>query len=169
MAKTTKRKPKSPKLKIVGKTKNAVVVMDSVEKFMLEFLKNGGNVTQAAMKVGNFSNLQSANVSGSRWLAKAKQRGLVRSALEKKGYDYGKLMDVALEKMENSKKPDWWDRIMKMANYEDFTSGNNSGGTNVNVNIPLFAAHRKLSEEYIDGEIEGGETIKEPAQNEDKL
>lgn len=149
----------------IVKRKNATpVVMDSVEKFMVEFLKNGGNVSQAAMAVGNFSTIESAQASGYRWLSKAKQRGLVRTALEKKGYDYGKLMDIALEKMEHSKKPDWWDRIMKMADYDDFVSSQKPTG-NVNIQTQnIFAAHRKLSEGYVeDGEI----VEEEPAQDED--
>ena len=148
---------------IVGTRGGKIMVMDSVEKFTREFLKNGGNVTKAALAVGNFSSLNSANTSGQRWLAKSKQRGLIRNALEEKGYGYGKLIDVALEKMEKSKKPDWWDRIMKMADYDDFTSSGKVGGTNVSVNIPCFAAHRKLSEEYIDdtNEVIEGETLKD--------
>lgn len=144
--------------------KGQVVVKDNVEQFMEEFLKNGGNATNAALAVGNYSSLSSAAAAGSRYLAKAKQRGLVRNALEQKGYSYGKMLDVALEKMEKSKKPDWWDRVMKMADYDDFISGKSGGGTNVSVNIPFFAAHKKMTEEY----IEDGEVVEEkPAQNED--
>lgn len=160
-----KKKTKNTGSHIIKRGHNKPVVLDSVEKFMVEYIKNGGNVGQAAMKVGNFSTIQSAAVSGSRWLAKAKQRGLVRTMLEKRGYDHGKLIDVALEKMEKSKKPDWWDRIMKMADYDDFISSKVQGG-GVNIQTQnIFAAHRKLSEDYIDGEAEVVEG--EPAQDED--
>lgn len=162
--KQTTKKRIHKKVHIV-KRKNAIpVVMDSVEMFMVEFLKNGGNVGQAAMKVGHYSSIKSANAAGSRFLAKAKQRGLIRTALEKRGYDYGKLVDVALEKMEKSKKPDWWDRIMKMADYDDFVSSQKvPAGTNIET-LNIFGAHRKLSEDYVeDAEIEDGE----PAQDED--
>lgn len=162
----SKKDKKGKKTLVVQTANGKPMVQDSVERFMQEFIKNGGNVGQAAMKVGNFSSLQSATVSGSRWLEKAKQRGLLRHALEKKGYDYGKLVDVALEKMEASKKPDWWDRIMKMANYEDFVSAKQqTGSTNIQTQV-IFNAHRKLSEDYIDAE-EGDVIEGEPAQDED--
>ena len=150
-----KRAKKNSTLTVSNVTKGGqVIVIDSVEKFTREFLKNGGKVTEAAQKVGNFTTLAAATSSGSRWLAKAKQRGLIRNALERKGYNYGKLMDVALKKMEASKKPDWWDRIMKMADYDDFiTTNKDLGGTNIQT-MNIFAAHRKLSEDYVDGEIE---------------
>jgi len=171
MAKQKKKTSSKTGVHSVTKTKSGqIVIQDNVDKFIEEFLKNGGNATKAALAVGNYSTLASAQMAGSRYLTKAKERGLVRNVLEKKGYDYGKMMDVALEKMEKSKKPDWWDRIMKMADYEDFVSGKAGGGTNVSVNIPFFAAHRKLSEEYIEGEeVVEGETEKEPAHDEDKL
>lgn len=150
-----KRAKKNSTLSVLNVTKGGqVVVIDSVEKFTQEFLKNGGKVTEAAQKVGNFTTLHSAAQSGSRWLAKAKQRGLIRNALEKRGYGYGKLIDVAVRKMEASKKPDWWDRIMKMADYDDFiTTNKDAASTNIQT-MNIFAAHRKLSEDYIDGEME---------------
>ncbi len=150
-----KKKARMPKTQIVARSRGVPIVMDNVERFTREFLKNGGNVEQAALAVGQYTNKASARVCGARWLRKAKERGLVQNALEKKGYGYGKLIDIALERMEKSKKPDWWDRIMKMADYEDFTSSGKQAGPNVNVNIPFFSAHRKLSEEYVEGAVEG--------------
>lgn len=164
----TKKKRTLSRQKRVKKTASGeIIISDSVELFLLEFLKNGGSVGKAALTVGNFTSLKSAAVSGSRWLKEAKERGLIRHALEKKGYSYGKMMDVALEKMEKSKKPDWWDRVMKMANYEDFIT-KDSSTPNVNVNIPFFAAHKKIAEEYVtDADAEEGEIVEEPAQDAD--
>lgn len=161
----TKKKKKGTKRQTAEKRGNKIVVKDNVELFVEEFLKNGGDVTKAALAVGNYSNLSSAAAAGSRYLSKAKKRGIVRHALESRGYGYGKMLDVALEKMEKSKKPDWWDRIMKMADYEDFVSGKaQTGGVNIQTQN-IFAAHRKLSENYIDGEVEVADG--EPAQDED--
>ena len=157
MANTNKKTPakRVKSLSVVDTTKGGqVLVMDSVEKFTREFLKNGGKVTQAAQQVGNFSTLASATSAGSRWLAKAKQRGLIRNALERRGYGYGKLIDVAVRKMESSKKPDWWDRIMKMADYDDFINTNKDIASTSIQTMNIFAAHRKLSEDYVDGEVE---------------
>lgn len=170
---TTKKTVKPPRKRlssrnhIIKRGKNTPIVLDSVEKFMVEYLKNGGRVTDAALTVGNFKSRATAGISGSRWLAKAKSRGLIRTMLEKRGYNHGKLIDVALEKMEKSKKPDWWDRIMKMANYEDFVSTQKAGvATNIET-MNIFGAHRKLSEEYIeDGDVVSQE--EEPQEQEDE-
>lgn len=66
-------------------------------------------------------------------------------------------MDVAAQKMMESKTPDWWDRLMKMADYADFMSKKESKPAVVNI----VAAQNKLRDsfgfgEVIEGEIEDG-------------
>jgi len=139
---------------IIRVTKNGIVEKESrVEAFMKEFIKNGGNATRAAMAVGNYTTTLAAAQGGSYYLKKAKKMGLYRTTIEKKGYHLGKLMDIALEKMEASDKPGWWDRIMKLSDYEDFTSTGKAAIPNLSVTNNIFGAHRKLSEEYIEGEV----------------
>ncbi len=142
--------PANPSIPLVPITK-VIDRADKVGDFMREFLKNGGSATKAAISVGNYKNIQSASSSGAYFLKKAKALGLFRVAIEKRGYDLGKMVDVALAKMEGSQKPEWWDRIMKMADYEDFLPGR-SGQPNVQVTTNIFAAHRKLAGEYVEGQ-----------------
>ncbi len=137
-------------------------VVDKTELFMREFIKNGGNASQAALVVSPTTTLSSAGALGSYYLRQARKRGLMRTLIEKKGYDMGRLLDVAVEKMEKSKKPDWWDRIMKLADYEDFTSGAKAGGGQVSVNI--FGAHKDITKDYIEGEVV--EDSSEPAHED---
>lgn len=122
---------------------------DRMEKFLEEFIKNGGNATQAALAIGNHSTIQSAAVSGHNYLKKAK--GLSRIYLEKKGYTFGKMMDVAAEKMMTSKTPDWWDRLMKMADYADFITKKETRPAVVNI----LQAQKDLQRQFgfVDGEI----------------
>lgn len=147
----TKPKP------IVELTDKGVVKRDRLDLFIDEFLANGGNATRAAMKVGNFANEASAAVMGSRYLSKAKSMG--RIYLEKKGYGYGKLLEVAAEKMLESKTPEWWDRLMKIAEYADFISKEKQSAS---VNVNVMQAHKSLTSEY----IEEGEVMEEAEERE---
>lgn len=134
----------------------AIKQVQKVDLFLKEFLANGGNATEAAMTVFKMDNRASASVIGSRYLKEAK--GTARVYMEKKGATYGRLLDIALEKAENSKNTEWWDRLMKLAGYEDFMS---KAPTGVNVNI-LTASNQKDSfhgfvqeGEVLDGEVLG--------------
>ncbi len=118
----------------------------NMEHFLEEFIKNGGNATQAALAVFNCSTIQSASALGHAYLKKAKGLGLIY--LEKRGYGYGRMLDVAIKKMEESKTPDWWDRLMKVAGYEDFMT--KGGGTSNVVNV--IQAHKQYASDYIEGE-----------------
>lgn len=136
-----------------------IVQTAKADLFLEEFLKNGGNATQAALKVFNCTSMSSAGALGYTYLKKAKASA--RLYMEKKGYSYGRLLDTALEKMETSKTPDWWDRLMKLSDYEDFLSKKSSTPIAVN----FFQAHKDYSSEYIEGEPEDAEIIKEEDEN----
>lgn len=118
--------------------------------FLKELLVNGGNATEAAMTVFKLENRSSASVIGSRYLKEAKEAG--RVYMEKKGFTYGKLLELAMEKAMASKNTEWFDRLMKIAGYEDFMSKSQSG---VNVNI-LTAGNQKDS---FKGFVEEGEVV----------
>jgi len=151
-----KRKPlieESQKIRAVRKQKRGdtqkIVQRQKLDLFLEEFLKNGGNATRAALRVFNCKSLSSAAVVGSLYLQKGRASG--RLHLEKKGYGYGKLLDVATKKMEESKNPEWWDRIMKIAKYEDFLEKKNTGAP---VAVNVFQAHKSFVSDYIeDAEI----------------
>ncbi len=100
-----------------GKKSYSVAKPDKLEAFIEEFIKNGGNATQAALVVTGATTTSSASVIGSRYLKEAKMLG--RIMLEKRGFHYGKMIDVATEKMMTSKTPEWWDRLMKIADYDN--------------------------------------------------
>lgn len=136
--------------------------VDKIEAFLEEYFKNGGSATQAAATLNQYPTLSAAAVDGTRMMNEAKKRGLLRMELEKRGYGLSKMMDVAIEKMENAKKPDWWDRLMKMAGYEDFMEKGSKTPATVSVNI--FDAHQKMSSDYfeeaevVEGEEEDGDS-----------
>lgn len=139
----------------VRENKNGDVVLTrKVDLFLEEFLRNGGNATEAAMTQFGLTNRSSAAVIGGRYLKQA--RGLARVYLEKKGATYGKLLDIAIEKATTSKNTEWWDRLMKLAGYEDFMS--KGGGVNVNI---LTAENSKNDFKGFveEGEIIDGETV----------
>lgn len=116
--------------------------------FVDEFARNGGNATKAAMFAFDLTNVKSANVAGSKVLAEVK--GMAQLYLESKGVTYGKLLDKAVEKMDESKTTEWWDRLMKMAGYEDFIS--KGAGAPVSVNI--IGSQKDFISDYIqEGEI----------------
>ena len=141
--------------------KGALIKSQKLDVFLEEFLKNGGNATQAALAVGNYSSLSSAASAGHNYLQQAK--GLARIYLEKKGYSYGKLLDKAAKKMEDSKTTEWWDRLMKLADYHDFISKDKGPSTAI---VNVIQSHKDLTSSYIEGEMEEVEPIEE---NENKL
>jgi len=126
-----------------------IVQVEKVDVFLKEFLKNGGNATQAVTDAFGITNRASASVIASRYLKEAK--ATARLFLEKKGATYGRLLEIALEKATNSKNTQWWDRLMKIAGYEDFMSKASPGGVNVNI---LTAENRR---DDFRGFIEEGE------------
>lgn len=88
------------------------------EQFIIEYLTNGGNGTAAAMKVFNCKSRESAQVLGSKYLKKSAP--FVRAYLEQKGFTYSRFIEIAIEKMKESKKTAWWDRLMMMGGYHNF-------------------------------------------------
>ncbi len=131
----------------------AIATEEKIQDFLEEFLKNGGNATQAALTIYKCPSYGMAAKVGHFALKQSKD--LARLYLEKKGVTYGRLLDVATEKMMESKAPDWWDRLMKLADYEDFLSKKSGGPAVVNV----IQAHRDFASNYVDGEIEEIETL----------
>lgn len=159
-------KKASPQIqKTIDDKQNPLVKKTKADDFLEEFLRNGGNATQAALVVFNCSSVESAASIGSQYLKKVKN--LARIHLEKEGYGYGKMLNVAAEKMEKSKNTEWWDRLMKMAGYDDFITPQKpqkSGPISVNV----FNAHKDLASDYvIDGEVETADDLMKAPETND--
>lgn len=133
----------------------AVVQTDKLDLFLEEYVNNGGNATKAAAVVYNCSTAGSAQTMGSKMLAKARDRG--RLVLERLGWGEAKLVQHALEKMEDSKTPEWWDRMMKYAGHYDFLAQKQvqpSGPAVVNI----VESQKKLLNKYVQGEVIEDET-----------
>lgn len=143
------------------KPNGAIAQQPRMELFLNEFIKNGGNATQAALAVFNCSTIESAAVMGHKYLKQA--RGISRIYLEKKGYTYGKMLDIAATKMETSKTPEWWDRLMKMADYADFISKKDARPAVVNI----VAAQKNLQKEF--GFIDGEEVTEDDTEDSEGL
>lgn len=124
-----------------------IAIAPKMDLFLEEFLKNGGNATQAALAVFNCTSIASAANMGSDYLRKAKSLG--RIYMEKQGFGYGKMLDVATQKMMQADKPEWWDRLMKITDYADFMDINKKGGPAV---VNVIQSHKDLVSSYIEGE-----------------
>lgn len=121
-------------LKLKGTPVGTLKTMNRDKKIALfvdAFIANGGNASQAVKNsFGITSSLQASQI-GHQLLKEVK--GMANIYLESKGNSYGKLLDTAVEKMKESKSPEWWDRIMKMAGHEDFISKEKSAPVSVNI------------------------------------
>jgi len=117
--------------------------------FLKEFVNNGGNATRAAMKVFKTSNYNSAASLGQYYLKSS--RSAIRVYLEERGFTLGKLLDFLTKKMEESKTPEWFDRLMKLADYEDFFHREQSPGKSV---VNIIQTEKDILNKYVDGEVE---------------
>lgn len=130
---------------------NRLKKIEKLDNFIKEWLKNGGNATEAASIVFSCKSRSVAASIGSEYLKKAK--GLARIMMEKEGYTYGKMIKTAGRKMETAKGPEWWDRLMKLAGYEDFMSKKDVG-----VSVNILTAQKEVIKKYVqEAEIIEGE------------
>jgi hypothetical protein len=116
--------------------------VSKLDDFIEAWLKNNGNATQAAMEVFDCKSRSVAASVGSEYLKKAK--GLVRLYMEEQGYTYGKMIQVAAEKMQKSKNTDWWDRLMKLGGYEDFMTKKEPA-----VSVNIMNAQKDILKGYV--------------------
>lgn len=161
---TTKAITASPKGKIIGrkkplkklrKLKNGTIKETSkLDLFLQEFLKNGGNGTEAALKVFNCSSRVSAANMASMYLKKAK--GIARVYMEQRGYSYGRLLELAGKKAEESKTPEFFDRLLKMLGYDDFMPDKNQKPNSV---VNIIQTEKNVLSKYTDEDIEDLEPI----------
>lgn len=134
-----------------------LIQQKKIDAFLEEFLKNGGNATDAAMAVFNVTSRASAATIGSYYLKKAKVMG--RIYLEQKGYSYGRLLSIAAQKAEMSRLPDWWDRVMEIADYGNFRTV--KGGVPVQNNINIVQTEKELFRKYT---YQDADIVEEPEE-----
>ena len=124
------------------KKQDSLKKIEKIDLFIEEWLKNDGNATEAALKVFDCKSRSVASSIGTEYLKKA--RGLARVYMEKEGYSYGKMIRTAGAKMEKSKSPEWWDRLMKLGGYEDFMTKKEPS-----VSVNILNAQRDVLKGYV--------------------
>lgn len=129
--------------------KKAVIKITKLDTFIEEYIRNGGNATQAAMIVFDCKTRASAQSIGSQYVSKAKP--LVRMFLEEKGYTLGYMLQIAVNKMEESKTPEWWDRIMYVGGFADFISKKSQDNANT---VNIMQVQQNLLDRYVKGSFE---------------
>jgi hypothetical protein len=141
---------KSGLTKKTKKGQEMLVEKRKLDLFLEEYEKNGGNGTDAALKVFNTkSRINAANIA-SIYLKRAQALG--RYHMERKGIGYEKLIDMAKTRMMDPKAPDFvplFDRFMKMGGYYDFLTKEKV--TNATVNV--LQVQKKMIDEYVEGEM----------------
>lgn len=145
---------KKQRVLLKEKKNKQIEITKKLDLFLEEFLKNGGNATEAALKVFNTTSRTVAATLGSRYLKQAKD--LARVYLETKGTTYGSMLTFAADKMQKSKNPDWWDRLMSITGYGDFMT-KSKGASSPGI-IQIINAQKDMIQDYVEGEIVDEET-----------
>lgn len=133
-----------------------------ISLFFNAFLKNKGNITAAAKEAFGIKDAHYASNMGHYYYKKLKTLGMVY--MEEAGYPYGELIKKALEKMEQSKTPEWWDRLMEVGRYIEPPQKQQQI-------VNIISQQKKVIGKYVEGEIEGSEDmeeIEEPILEEEK-
>jgi len=147
LALQTQPSPPSLAVKARKKVKKNLPVRENLyDKFVEELQRNNWNGTEAMMTVSGAKDRSVAASMAHTYLERYKD--LNRIVLEKKGYGLGKMMDIAIRKMEMSATPEWWDRLMRMAGYAEFLPQGQAKGT-----VAVLTVQKGLIDEYIDGEV----------------
>jgi hypothetical protein len=134
------------KKKPVRKKVKALSTSTLLDRFLLELEATNYNATEAMMRVSNAKSRSSAAAMATIYMQRAQELG--RLTLEKKGYGLGKLIDVAIRKMEFSETPEWWDRLFKIAGYGKFMES--QGPTKQAITV--LQVQKSLIDDYIEGE-----------------
>mgnify|MGYP001561307769 CR=1 FL=1 len=151
--KTIKKAEK--KVKTLQKKIQVDIRKTRVETFLAEFIRNGGDPTEAANKAfGPLTHTQAARL-GYQMMQESKIFG--RALLASKGITYGKLVDIMIDRAYTSKKTDWMDRLLKIGNFHDFLPRNQAQGPAV-INIIGDTKDDAKEFGFGGGEIIEGET-----------
>lgn len=134
------------------KVKQVVPYMPTEDdNFIHEFLKNGGNATEAAMKAYGITSRPSASMKGNKTIRKFPE--IVRMYMETKGASYGKLVDLLIDKAYQAKTPEFLDRAFKLAGYADFMNTKQTTDLTAGT-VTIINTQKALASEYVEGEVE---------------
>lgn len=100
------------------------------------------------MKVFNVKDRVNAANIASQYLKKAQVAN--RLFLEKEGITHRRMIKEAVVKMQVSKTPEWWDRLMKMGGYGDFLP---QKGPVTKQTVNIMKVQRDLLDDYVEGEF----------------
>lgn len=117
-----------------------------LDLFLEEYEKNGGNGTEAALKVFDTKSRVNASNLAAQYLKRAQSIG--RMHMEAKGITFDAMIERAWAKDAVSKTPEWWDRLAKIGGYEDFLSK----GPVTKATVNIMQVQKDLLDEYVDGE-----------------
>lgn len=155
-------KEEKDKLKIVTEKTKLQIRKQRVQLFLEEFMRCG-NATQAVKNIFGVQSHASAVAIGGKLMKEARYFG--RGILENRGLAYGDLIDHAIEKMKLSKDTDWWDRLMKIADYENFTR--QQGNTMPNI-VNIVGNTKNLADEFGFSGVTEGEVVQDKKPSEDE-
>lgn len=121
------------------------------EAFLHEYMENGGNSLRAVNTIFGPTNPKTATEIANGYL-KDSRKTIARALIEKKGYSYGVFLEHIIQKMQVSRDTDWFDRLFKLAGYDDFITAK---GVNVNSNVNILGSHKNLQKEFgfVEGEV----------------
>ena len=90
--------------------------------FLNEYLRNGGKGGEAARTALKIEDKVRAQKIACDYLRNIHQLPeITRQVLEAKGLGLSYFIEVALQKMDHSNSPEWWDRLLQMAGYTPVT------------------------------------------------
>lgn len=118
-------------IKEIEKREKADEEKATQQKFLINFIESDGNVTKAAKATWDIEDRLTASAKGSRYL-KINQTAL-RLYLEDKGYSMGWLLKLLAKKTEESKNPDFLDRMWRLLGYGELNPKEKTGPQIVNV------------------------------------
>ena len=129
------------------------VTRKKVDMWMEEYIRNGGNGTKAVQAVFGVESKMTASAMATD--LKKKVPNLYREYLEAQGFNFGRLMEIALKKAEEDDDPRWWDRLMKLTGNADFLSKEKTGKDTSNV-VNIIATEKDILSRYrVTDEIDG--------------
>ena len=120
------------------------------QKFLINFIESNGNITKAAQNTWDITDRMVASRKGTQYL-KINQAAL-QLFLEEKGYTMGWLLQLLAKKTEESRNPDFLDRMWRLLGYGELNPKQVQGPQIVNV----IQAQKK---DAIDFGFEEGEII----------
>ena len=86
------------KMKVLMDQSNPFLIKHKTAQFLEKYFETNCNATEAAMQTFNCTTRESAQAMGSYYLKKSKP--FIRMLLEERGFSFGKMIDIAIEKID---------------------------------------------------------------------